>query len=193
MRPNFNKNLRFTNMKTVYRVSVILALIALVALLPKMLQLRVGSSESGSGVVAGTQTDNAIAINKAYTFNARNNQGGVIDKKPMKLSVTSAEVNKNILIKGQPANARSGKSFLIFNVDIDNSFSDKLYMPVNDLVRLQEGDKLRAPDVHNSLVLVDPISTKTTRIGFLVDDGAKNFILKIGEVNGEKQTIELAL
>lgn len=130
-------------------------------------------------------------INQSYPFAARNVSGQLVDKKQLKMTITQAEINKRIIIKGQPATARDGKAFLILTIEIDNSDTQKLYLPVNELVRLEEGDKMRAPDVHNDLVLAEPIATKTTRIGFLVDDPKREFTLKVGEVSGAKQTIDL--
>lgn len=133
----------------------------------------------------------AAKIGQSYPFNARNANGQFVDKKQLKMTITDAEINKRIIIKGQPATAREGKAFLILSVEIENSNTDKLYLPVNDLVRMAEGEKMRAPDVHNNLVLAEPIATKTTRIGFLINDNTREFALKVGEVNGAKQSIDL--
>lgn len=142
----------------------------------------------------GSSSRDAIAsakIGQSYPFNARNGSAQLVDKKQVKMTIAEAEINKKIIIKGSPATARDGKAFLILTVEIENSNTDKLYLPVNDLVRMQDGDKMKAPDVHNNLVLAEPIATKTTRIGFLIDDTAREFALKIGEVTGAKQTIDL--
>lgn len=180
----------FLNRRNAKRILLIVALLLLMAAIPFI--IRASNARRAAAPTAGNTKGVAnVMIGKSYTFNARNDQAKIVDKRPVKLTFTNAELSKSILIKGQPATARDGKAFLIVNIDLENQYQERYYLPVNDLVRLVESDKLRAPDVHNNLVLIDPISTKSTRIGFLIDDGTKQFTLRIGELNGEKQNIDI--
>lgn len=165
-----------------------------VALAFVVVKAAVSSSQNVRSQEAGGSPGGAVAsatINQSYPFAARNDKGALVDKKQVKMTVVQAELNKKIIIKGQPATAREGKAFLILTLEVENTDTQKLYLPVNELVRLQDGDKMRAPDVHNNLVLAEPIATKTTRIGFLINEDSRVYTLKVGEVNGAKQTINL--
>lgn len=177
------------NIVLIKRVALVVGLFVLLVVVVKILNIKV----PGTGSVAGTaqEATAALSLSQSYTFDGRNDQAKVVDKHPIKMTFVSAELNRKILIKGQPATARDGKIFLVVNMDLENQSSDRMYLPVYDMIRLQEGDKLRAPDVHNSLVQIDPISSKGTRIGFLIDDKGRDFSLKIGELTGTKQTIDL--
>lgn len=177
---------RLTNRSSLKKVLVIVAFIILAAIALLLFQ--------NNRRNAGISNTNApsVTINRTYSFNARNDQIRIVDKKPIKVTLVKAELNRQILIKGQPAAAALGKTFLIIDAEVENPYQEPYYLPFNDLVRWQDGDKLRAPDVHNALVLIDPIATKTTRVGFLVDAGRKSYTIKVGEINGEKQAIEIS-
>ncbi len=172
-------------------------LMASFVLLIGILVVIINAKSSNSSSIAGVSTTNgsgsSTQISQSYTFNARDNQGRLLDKKTIKMTIQSAQLQKQILIQGQPATARTGKTFLIFSIDLENTYTDRAYLPVNQLIRWQDGNKLRAPDVHNDLVLIDPISTKSTRVGYLVNDNQHEFTIKVGEVDGPKQTINLKM
>jgi hypothetical protein len=53
--------------------------------------------------------------------------------------------------------------------------------------------ELLAPDIHNDPVEVQAISTKPTRVGFPINDTDKKLTLFIGEINGQKDKVELGL
>lgn len=69
-------------------------------------------------------------------------------------------------------------------------------MNTRDYVRLiidgNQEEKL-APDIHNDPVEIQAISTKQTRLGFAIDDNDKSLALQVGEIDGEKEVIELNL
>lgn len=107
--------------------------------------------------------------------------------------IESAELRKQILVKGQPQTAAPGRLFLIFNLKLTNSLDKGLNINTRDYVRLSingSSEKL-APDIHNDPVEVQAISTKYTRLGFPVSETDKQFTIQLGDIKGEKVEIPL--
>ena len=132
-----------------------------------------------------------IPVNKKFTFPAIDNQGkvaGVIN-----LTITSAEKTPEVLVKDQTYKAKEGKLFLIIDLELQNDSTNRLNIYPGDLIRLTIGDsdKKFAPDLHNNLVLVAPISTKVDRVGFVIDTDVKNLKLLIGELEKTKTEVSL--
>lgn len=134
-----------------------------------------------------------MAINKEFSF-------PLLDAKGKELtSITyvleSAELRDEIIVKGTRATAIKGRTFLILSIKVTNNFDKALQINVRDYVRLSvngNAQELTAADIHNDPVQVQPISVKTTRIGFPINDTDKDIILKVGEVKGEKQDVPLS-
>jgi len=123
-------------------------------------------------------------INKTFTFSIGNTK--------FTYAIDSAQLQDEIVLKGQRATAVKGKTFLIINLKIRND--NKLAAEINtrDYIRLSvngnKSDRLAA-DIHNDPVLVQAISAKQTRLGFPIKDNDKNLILYVGEIEGGKQEI----
>ena len=67
-------------------------------------------------------------------------------------------------------------------------------MNTKDYVRLSingTDKELLAPEIHNDPVVIQAISTKSTRVGFPLSASDKKLKLFIGEINGNKTQIEL--
>lgn len=109
--------------------------------------------------------------------------------------LTSAELQDEIVIKGQKANAVKGKEFLIINLKLTNNYSKTIQINTRDYIRLSvnKSDEKLAADIHNDPVEVQAISTKYTRLGFPIDETDKNLTLYVGEINGKKESITLNL
>jgi len=110
--------------------------------------------------------------------------------------IQSATIQKQIIVQGQRATAVDGRVFLILNLKITNNLKQTIKLNTRDYMRLvTEGNKNEqlAPDIHNDPVEVQAISTKYTRVGVAVDEAdAKKIIqLKVGEIDGDKKTIDL--
>jgi len=105
-------------------------------------------------------------------------------------------LQKQIIVQGQRASAVNGRVFLILNLKITNNLEQTIQLNTRDYLRLivvsNQSEQL-APDIHNDPAEVQAISTKYTRVGIALDEGdaKKKIQLKIGEINGEKQTIDL--
>ena len=128
-------------------------------------------------------------INKEFTFPVDTNT-------KMKFVVENAELDNQIVIKGQEASAVPGRTFLIISLKITNDFNQSIQINTRDYVRLtvnKNENELLAPDIHNDPVEVQAISTKYTRVGFPVNTSDHDFVLQIGEIKGDKQKISLNL
>ena len=132
-------------------------------------------------------------LNKSFDFPLKDATGKVVSK--VHYEIQSAELDNQIVIKGQLATAVQGRSFLILNLKIINNYDKAIQLNTRDYVRLivnNSVDKLAA-DIHNDPVDIQPISTKYTRIGFPIDTNAKNLTLQVGEIDGPKQSFQLDL
>lgn len=131
-------------------------------------------------------------VNQEFEFPGLTNEGS--PKGKIKMTVTTAEKNSEVLVKDQTFKAKDGKIFLIVNLELTNDSTRQLNIFPGDLIRLSvEGkeDRKFAPDLHNNMVLIAPISTKLDRVGFVVEEASSDYRLQVGELDGEKQTIKL--
>ena len=157
------------------------------------------SLTSGSTpLVKGTTQTNfspqsQTTINRRFDIPIKTAKG---DSTPDKLGITLTTVDKaqRILIQGKPATARDTKTFLVINMEIENSTRNQLTVRPVDFVRLIDNENRSfAPDVHNKEVVVEPVSIKKTRVGYVVNNDIKNFKFLIGEINGSKETVEITI
>jgi hypothetical protein len=144
----------------------------------------VQSAVSDSGVLN-------VPVNRDFEFKAYDKNKKLADN--IKYTITDAQLTNQIIIKGQSATAVKGRQFLILNLKLVSGYNDSLFLNTRNYVRIQplgETDKL-APEIHNDTVEVQPLSTKLTRIGLPVNNNTKSFILFVGELDGEKQEIDV--
>ena len=132
-------------------------------------------------------------INKELSVQARTRDKIRVSDANLKVNLVNAEIANSLLIQGKRAKTREGKTFLIINMEVENTYAVPLYSFPVDLLRLvREDDKRIAPSVHQGTVEVRPISTKKSNVGFVVDPNDKDFKLEVGEVSGEKEILELS-
>ena len=84
---------------------------------------------------------------------------------------------------------------MIINLKIVNTLKQGINVNAKDYMRLTvngNNNELLAPDIHNDPVEVQAISTKYTRVGFAINESDKNYVLRIGEIDGGKESIKLA-
>lgn len=108
----------------------------------------------------------------------------------------NAELRKQIIVKGQRATAVQGRVFLIVNLKITNNLAEVMELPSRAYLRVVVNNndaELLAADIHNDPVEVLGKSTKYTRLGLAIneEDAKKTIKLLVGEIEGEKQTVEL--
>ncbi|QQS38699.1 hypothetical protein IPM62_04930 [Candidatus Woesebacteria bacterium] len=157
----------------------------------------------GSLVVNKTSTDSRIEIegaksaqelNKEFSFPLRTADNEVVSD--FKYEILTVEKRDEIVVRGQKATAVKGRTFLVLNIKITNVYTEPIDIDTIDYVRLAVNgneEEQMAADIHNDSVSVQPISTKYTRIGFPINDTDTDLTLRIGEINGEKESIKLDL
>lgn len=133
-------------------------------------------------------------INEEFNFPVKDEKNVEITK--LKYVIETAEVRDETVINGQKATAIKGKTFFILNLKLSNSSNKSIDINTRDYVRLivddNEAEPL-APNIYNDPVNVQAISTKTTLLGFTVNDSSHKFKLVIGEINGDKKSIDVNL
>lgn len=132
-------------------------------------------------------------LNRTYEFPLVDNEGEEVSN--ITYIIESAELQDEIIVRGQRAYAVEGRTFLILNIRIVNDYSQAIQINARDYIRLiVDGSQDRlAPDIHNDPVEIQAISTKPTRLGFPIDSDFESLTLQVGEINGDKQSINLDL
>lgn len=178
--------------KNLLPIAVIIAIVLVAGVIIASLGLYKGKSLPISQSSSGQTkiSENAVSLNKELNFPIYNQ--GQKTENNLKMVMTTAERSDKILVNGKPASAADGKDFLIINIEITNPTGDKLNVRPVDFFRLVAQDgRQYAADVHNDPVKTEPISIKKTRIGYVVTESQKSFKFLVGEINGEKQEIEI--
>ncbi len=157
----------------------------------------VSMMSKGSVQGAATKADIAppiktVELNKEFNFSLKDEKNAEIGK--IKYIIENAELRDQIVVQGKRATAIEGRQFLVLNLKIVNDNNKTIGMQTRDYLRLSVNgneNELLAPDIHNDPVVVQAISTKYTRIGFPINESDKNLKLKVGEIKGDKQTLDL--
>lgn len=161
------------------------------------------------GQVAGANTTNnktqnnpKVNINKPYEIKAIDVNGKEAKSK-ITMNVKYAEKADEILIKGTPATAKNGSKFFVLQIELQNNSQERLIVAPLDLLRLVVDDQKRAAEIYTEetnrikgSVIIEPDSTKVTRVGFVLtpDIVSKPLKLQVGEINSEdKDTIDIKL
>lgn len=131
-------------------------------------------------------------INYPFDFPIVDGTGAEVTK--IRYSVENAELHDQIVVQGQKATAVKGKTFLVINLKITNNYDKAIELQTKDYMRLTRNDnpETLAADIHNDPVAIQPISTKYTRLGYAINDSDKNLKIHVGEINGQKQTIDIS-
>lgn len=199
--PQFINKFNFQNFKFNKRnliQYIVLAIILIVILVGgmKMINQIAPSQQFSTGDKSGevkiAEALNTEKLNKDFQFSLRDEKGKEISK--FTYAVESAELRKEILVKGQKATAIKGRIFLIINLKIVNTLKQGINVNARDYMRLtvnNNSKELLAPDIHNDPVEVQAISTKYTRVGFAINQSDKNYVLQVGEIDGGKESIRL--
>ena len=151
------------------------------------------SPKVNEGAQLGEQSGESatVSVDREFSFKVYDKDKKLADS--IKYTINTAQLSKQIIIKGQKATAVKGRTFLIINLKLVNESQKSLYLNTRNYLRVQPvgtADKL-APEIHNDTVEVQPLSTKLTRIGLPVDDSQKEFKLLVGEIEGKKDEISL--
>ncbi len=188
---NTNENPSKRNLSRII-VPVILIVIVALGLRSAVGLIRGNSGGNGDSRVEIVEAKENADINREFEFPLKDSEGNEVSK--LKYMIESADLHDEIVVKGQKATAVKGRTFLILRLKITNEFDQPIEINTRDYARLirndNEEEKL-APDIHNDPVQVQAISTKLTRIGFPINDTDTNLMLLVGEITGDKETIEI--
>lgn len=126
------------------------------------------------------------SINKTFSFPVVNSQGAKVTD--VTYTIISVDKQNEIIINGQRAFAVAGRTFFIINIKITNNSNQTVQLQSRDYIRISsdKNTELQAADIHNDPIVIQPISTENTRLGFPIDANAKSFTLHVGELNGQK-------
>lgn len=183
------------------RLTVILLAIG-IPLLIVTIFARSSQSQANSNKLASPASNNSNQtlnkplaeqpVNQEFSFALKNQAGEEVGR--LRYIIEKAELRNEILVQGKKATALPGRAFLLFNIKIENPINQGIKLNTRDYLRLTSiggsGEWL-APEIHNDPVEVQAISTKYTRVGFPVDSNYSEFILQVGELNGEKTQVPL--
>lgn len=130
-------------------------------------------------------------ISREFAFPVRD-QGEEVSR--MRYVISDAQLRDVIITKGQRANAIKGKDFMVLNLKITNNYTVGIDINARDYIRLRlaGSDEWLAPEIHNDPVEVQALSTKQTRLGFIVEETTEPMTLRVGEINGEKDEFQLS-
>lgn len=189
---NFNKK---NAMKIGFPLLIgVVAIVGLVSLVRGLPNAQSNSAAAGESNIELPNAVSTIELNRNFEFPLRDDEGEEVGR--FDFIVENAELQKQIIVQGKRATAVNGRIFLVFNLKIVNDLKFPMELPTRNFMRiiLNNNDaELLAPDIHNDPVEVQAISTKYTRLGLAIDESAakQTIRVQVGEVDGEKQTIEL--
>ena len=155
------------------------------------------SGIGGFGSVNKIEVSGAKAsqeIKRELLFPLRSKEGQNLSD--IKFFIEKAELRDEIVVQGKRATSIKGRTFLIITTKITNQYSQAISMNTKDYIRLSVNnneEEWLAPDINNDPVEIQAISTKYVRVGFPINETDRNLILRVGEINGEKEKIVLDL
>ncbi|GEM_PF-1667011 len=152
------------------------------------------SSKNSSGsAVSNVSVLASASIAKDVNVPIRDKNGKEVGQN-LKVKFTTADRAKKILFQGRPLSSRQGKAFVVINIEIDNPTKDRLTVRAVDFIRLVASDgKNFAPDIQTDAIKVEPLSSKNTRTIFIIEDSLKKVKFLIGEINGNRETVEITI
>ena len=150
-----------------------------------------GESKSQSPVVTTTVSEPSAKAEINQTFLVSISNASKVTRE-VNFTITSVERKGEIRLKDVTRRPASGKDYLLIRIEIQNDHSEKLAIASQDRIRMV-GDqgKLFAPDYHNGAIVVEPLSVKKDLVAYVVDKSTKSFSFMVGDLNGEKQRIEV--
>lgn len=182
---------RIRNNKTSQKILFLLGGLLIVALGVSYFR---DTSASTDGRLQLASPISRTEVDRTFTYTIKDGEGNEISN--YSFTIDNAELRDEIVVEGKKATSVAGRTFLVINLEIKNDYDKTIEIDTQDYFRLvmngNEEMKL-APDIHNDPVEVQPISTKLTRIAYPVNDTDSGFKLYVGEINGDKETVELNL
>lgn len=194
MTDKFNRNQRKNITQAAKLIGIILIIGGVIFFLSNRSQSPQSSPTSTQEVNALQEPIQSVMIGKSYDIPLTDSAGAELAN--LKYEIESAETRKDILVKGSKATAIDGRVFLILNLKITNQSEKGVNVNTRNYIRLSSDAQRQewlAPDIHNDPVEVQAISTKKTRVGFPINEADKNLVIQFGEIDGDKDQIDLNL
>lgn len=182
---------KLLNKKLVKYIIIVAVVVTISTAIGRVISRNKSSEVEKKSVAEASATQE---INKEFSFPLKDGEGEEVSR--LVYTIENAELRDEIIVKGQKATAVAGRDFLIFTIKITNEHNQSIEMNTRDYMRLSVNgneDEWLAPDIHNDPVEIQAISTKSTRLGFPINDSDTNLVLRVGEINGDKEKIELEL
>lgn len=176
--------------KNIFRVAIIVICILIgYFFIAKNKQSRLASENLTKMATPIAKTE----VNKSFSFPIDGDLKKEEDKN-LKFSIIEAQKVGVVATQGSPMMAKTGQSYLVIAIEMENNSSNPVQINTQNYIRLigEEGKKY-APDFYNGLVEVPPISTKRDELGFVIAKDQKEFKILVGPVDGEKEEITLTL
>ena len=132
-----------------------------------------------------------ITLNKSYTFSLQG--AGGVDQSNFQFNVKSYEFTNNVVVNNfYHAIVDESKKILAVNIEINNDTDKAFKIIARDYVRLSvDQGNWTAPDIHSDPVELRPRSSKSTIIGFPLNKMDNVLRIQIGEIDGEKEIIDI--
>lgn len=186
----FDKSFFKKAVPVVLGIIVIVGVISIVRSLPDAQSRPVTSTSQP----ANTSALATVQLNRKFVFPLLDEKGKEVGS--FDYVIQDATIQKQIIVQGQRATAVKGRIFLILSLKITNNLEQSIQLNTRDYLRLvaqSNRNEQLAPDIHNDPVEVQAISTKYTRVGIAIneEDAKKLIQLKVGEIEGEKQNVDL--
>jgi len=188
-----NKKIRFPFKKLLKPVVITIVTILIIVGISKLIN-EIGKSVGTSKRVEVEGAKASQEISREFLFPLRDGLGESLSD--IRFFIEKAELRNEIVVQGKRATAVKGRTFLIITFKLTNQYSQAISMNTKDYLRLSlngNEEEWLAPDIHNDPVEIQAISTKYTRVGFPINDTDGSLILRVGEINGEKEKITLDL
>lgn len=131
-------------------------------------------------------------LDKIYNFPITDSEGNKVAD--IEYKMTNYELTNQVTINNiYKATVTDDKEILVFNIELTNEKDKAINIMAGDYVRLTKNgeDKLIAPDIDSDPVEVRPKSTKNTKLGFTLLKTDKDVSVEVGELGGDKETIEI--
>lgn len=132
-------------------------------------------------------------LDKQVSFPIRDREGKDTGNR-LTVTFTTLERANKLLYGGKPLTAKQGKDFVVSNIEIENTTKDRLTVRPVDFIRLVDSNgKNYAPDIQTNSLKVEALSIKKTRTIFIVNEEPKTLKFLVGEINGNRETVEVTL
>ncbi len=148
----------------------------------------------GSAADSSTQSPAILAqqsVNKTFSFPVADSTGQ--QATTIAYTIVSVDKQNQVIIKGQRASAVTGRTFFIVNLKLTNTSSQTIQLNSRDYVRISvdNQNELFAAEMYNDPIIVQPISTEYTHIGFPIDSTQNTLTLHVGQLSGPKTDIPI--